>query len=189
MHAPGPHHRACRQGVVGAASVHHLCKSIVMVNTRAPPHSEPHESKWTLPGCPAGIRGSPEDCPWQPHLVGAEQLDHAPHCPVTPPLCPAVVDCFDPNNSKYYLIVVQVRHARCPAFKSCSLRHELQGGMLMRWLHCSCTSSSGSQLPGLQRVSAGALRAVRLEVWPPDTLRSPSDRPHSHLVLGSTPPA
>lgn len=30
----------CRQGIVGAASIHHLCKSIVIENTRAHPSGE-----------------------------------------------------------------------------------------------------------------------------------------------------
>ncbi|KAL4421214.1 hypothetical protein ABPG77_010089 [Micractinium sp. CCAP 211/92] len=69
-----------RQGVVGAASVHHLCKSIVMVNTRAPPH---------------------------------------------------IVDCSDPNNSKYYLIVVQYT-ARLNAEKLKNFIHSLSGGKVSK---------------------------------------------------------
>ncbi|KAL4439895.1 hypothetical protein ABPG75_002896 [Micractinium tetrahymenae] len=69
-----------RQGIVGAASVHHLCKSIVMVNTRAPPH---------------------------------------------------IVDCSDPNNSKYYLIVVQYT-ARLNAEKLKNFIYSLSGGTVSK---------------------------------------------------------
>lgn len=46
-----------------------------------------------------------------------------PPCPPPGPALlpsPVVVDCSDPNNSKYYLIIVQVRHAL--------LSHALLGG-------------------------------------------------------------
>jgi hypothetical protein len=116
--------------VVGAASVHHLCKSIVMENTRA------HASGvWVVgaaaaaaaltDGCTAAaaaLLASAQQPPRLPPLHQQRAKGHgglgtaccAAACWSLPFTCAAfsfplaVTDCSDPNNSKYYLVVVQV---------------------------------------------------------------------------------
>ncbi|EFN50638.1 hypothetical protein CHLNCDRAFT_28906, partial [Chlorella variabilis] len=113
-----------RRGVVGAASVHHLCKSIVMENTRA------HPSGGRLPGAGgAAVR--------------------------------RLTDCSDPNNSKYYLVVIQYT-ARLNAEKLKHHIYKLSGGRVAKkWYNMRLAPEAASdELTGFEHngVSPIAIR-------------------------------
>lgn len=169
-HARSP---ARRQGVVGAASVHHLCKSIVMVNTRAPPHSELLAARPAGSAIALGARNLQQPnspaCPTQAHgppISSAAPFLHRGkpakpgHVPAAlpcrrPPTCPAVVDCSDPNNSKYYLVVVQARqrlggsppvsHATA-TYLSCTLS-DARRGLLRACRGCGTAFAASARRP------------------------------------------
>ncbi|KAI7842757.1 hypothetical protein COHA_003506 [Chlorella ohadii] len=67
-----------RQGIVGAASIHHLCKSIVIENTRAHPSvtdcSDPHNSKYYLVVVQYTARFSAEKMKKHIHRLGGSKF-------------------------------------------------------------------------------------------------------------------